>query len=132
MMTEDELVETLEAGRLPTPFHHADHVRAAWAFLRRMPAAEALGRYSDAIRRGAAAVGQSHKYHTTITWAYVLLIAERMATAPAGQSWNEFAGVNRDVLDWANPILHRYYRRETLGTDLSRRVFVMPDSPPLG
>ena len=35
---------------------------------------------------------------------------------------------NEDLLRWNPSILERYYERETLGSELARRVFVMPDS----
>lgn len=32
-----------------------------------------------------------------------------------------------DLFDWKNSILLRYYRPETLHSDLARRIFLMPD-----
>jgi hypothetical protein len=50
-----------------------------------------------------------------------------LARAGARQSWDEFASSNADLLTWENGILHQYYRRETLATDLARAIFIFPD-----
>ena len=66
-------------------------------------------------------------YHETITWAYVALIHERVERRPAAH-WEEFCRLNPDLLSWRPSILDRYYRPETLASDLARRVFVLPDA----
>ncbi len=125
---EQEFLEAFEGGRLPEgAFHHRDHVRLAWLYLRRLPPAAALARFSDGLRRFAASVGKSGLYHETITWAYLLLIRERMEQEDPRQSWAEFARRNPDLLTWRPSILDAYYRRETLESDLARRVFLLPD-----
>jgi hypothetical protein len=43
------------------------------------------------------------------------------------QSWEEFAATSADLLDWKENILKKYYRAETLASDLARRTFLMPD-----
>ena len=43
----------------------------------------ALGEFSTAIKRFADAKGATGLYHETITWAFLLLIAERQARNPA-------------------------------------------------
>ena len=79
-MTSDELIQQFECGDTPAEtFHHADHVRLAFEYLRRYSAIEALERFSNALRRFAAAQGKADRYHETITWTYLLLIRERMA-----------------------------------------------------
>jgi hypothetical protein len=47
--------------------------------------------------------------------------------ARGATSWEDFCRDNPDVLTWRPSILDRYYRPETLGSDLARRVFVLPD-----
>jgi hypothetical protein len=125
-MTDDELIEQFEKATLES-FHHADHVRVAFVYLSRHPALQALERFSDGLKRFAAAHGKQGLYHATITWAYVLLIQERMARAGRVQSWEEFAGGNPDLLQWRGGILERYYTGELLASDLARAVFVFPD-----
>jgi len=119
-------IAAFEAGT-PGAFHHADHVRLAWLYLRRYPVLEALGRFGEGLRRFAAHHGKPGLYHETITWAYLLVIHERIARAEAPESWPAFAERNPDLLAWPSPILKALYRDETLWSDLARRVFVMPD-----
>ncbi len=127
-MTDDEFLASFEDGRLADGgFHHADHVRMAFLYLRRYPAPEALDRFSAALARLAAAKGKPERYHETITWAFVLLIRERMARAGRSQTWTEFQDANADLLNWNDNVLKRYYRDETLSSDLARRTFVLPD-----
>jgi hypothetical protein len=106
-------------------FHHADHVRLAFAYLSEYPIFEALSRFCDALKRFAAARGKSDRYHETITWAYFFLIHERMAGSSG--TWEEFAGCNPDLLTWKGGILGRYYEDRTLKSELARKVFLMPD-----
>src|SRR5438876_8997687 len=120
-----DLIENFERGKLEQ-FHHSDHVRMAFEYLFRYPALEALGRFSDVLRRFAAAQGKPHLYHETITWAYVLIIRQRMAQS-ANQEWDEFARNNPDLFVWKKGILSRYYSEEVLKSDLARKVFIFPD-----
>ncbi len=125
-MKHSDLIEQFESDALPGSFHHADHVRLAYAYLSEFPVLEALERFCDALKRFAAARGKSQLYHETITHAYFFLIRERMArTNSAG--WDEFARQNPDLFDWKPGILDRYYRDSTLNSDLARGVFVFPD-----
>jgi hypothetical protein len=127
-MTDQELIEQFENGTLPNDcFHHREHVRAAFLYLTRYPVLEALQAFSKALRRFAEAHGQPKLYHETVTWAYIFLIQERRVQAGKRQSWDEFAQNNPDLLAWKGGILTRYYRAETLTSDLARTVFVLPD-----
>ena len=127
-MTDAAFLETFEAGALdPGAFHHRDHVRAAWLLLGQAPAAEAMARFTRALRQFAARAGKPGLYHETVTCAYLLLIHERMARGPAGGAFAAFAERNGDLLTWRPSALDRYYRPETLQSDLARRVFLLPD-----
>ena len=120
--TMTDLIENFERGKLEQ-FHH---VRMAFEYLFRYPALEALGRFSDVLRRFAAAQGKPHLYHETITWAYVLIIRKRMAQS-ANQEWDEFPRNNPDLFVWKKGILSCYYSEEVLNSDLARKVFIFPD-----
>jgi len=128
MMTGDQLIKQFEDGTTPAAsFHHADHVRLAFEYLYRYPALEALEKFSAALRRFAAAQGKPELYHETITWAYLLLIRERMARAGRSQTWEEFAERNPDLFIWKGGVLATLYRQETLDSDLARHTFLLPD-----
>ena len=127
-MTDHEIIHRFECGSVPeSGFHHADHVRLAFAYLRSHPVLLALEKFSDALKRFAVSHGKTQLYNETITCAYFFLIHERMARSAAEINWEEFASLNPDLLTWKNGILSRYYREATLKSDLARSVFIFPD-----
>jgi len=126
--SDQAFAAAFEAGTL-ADFHHADHVRLAWIYLHRHPVLEALERLVTGIRSFAESQGRPDLYHETITWAYVLLIHERIERTGRDASWERFAEANPDLLVWKGGILDRWYRPETLGSELAKRVFVWPDRP---
>jgi hypothetical protein len=130
-MDDAALVERFEAGEEPSGgFHHREHVRVAWWYLKRHPLTEALNRFSVALKRFADARGKPGLYHETITVAFVLIINERLDGIGAEETWTEFAERNPDLLTWRPSVLDRYYRQETIASDRARRTFVFPDRFP--
>lgn len=128
-MIEKEWMEQFEKATLSNgSFHHADHVKMAFLYLHRYPPIEALGLFSSALNRFATANGKPELYNETITWAFLLLIRERMARASGEQDWAEFSTANADLLNWDDSILKKYYRPETLSSALAKRVFLFPDN----
>jgi hypothetical protein len=126
--TDLELIRAFEALTLPPgQFHHVEHVRLAWSYLQHYPLCEAIERFVTGLQRFAAVHGQAERYHATITWAYILLINERLATQPSS-NWADFAAANPDLLNWQSNVLSRYYRETTLQSAIARRVFVFPDN----
>ncbi len=128
-MSDAEFLAAFEAGVLePARFRHHEHLRAAWLCLRHAatPAA-GLERFVAGLRRFAAAVGKPGLYHETITWAFLLLIRERMALGPEAEDFAAFRARNPDLFTWNPSVLDRYYRRETLDSALARVVFLLPD-----
>jgi hypothetical protein len=131
MSPDEEFIARFEDCTLPnTAFHHRDHVRLAWLYLRRAPLLEALTRFTEGLKRFARANGHDGLYHETITWAHLFLVHQRIAAAPEGETWDEFAARNPDLMSWKPSILAGYYRDETLSSELAKRVFVMPDRAP--
>ena len=125
-MTDDELVQAFEAATLPADqFPHAAHVRVAWWYLKRYPLGEALTRFTAALKQFAARHGATGLYHETITVAYVLLIAERLATA-RDLSWTDFSAAYPELLARRPSILDSYYDEGTLKSARARESFVMP------
>jgi hypothetical protein len=124
-MTDEQLLEEFERGTLE-PFHHADHVHVAFAYLNKYPPGEALARFSSGLKHFAALQGKPNLYHETITWAYVCLIRQRMADR-GPETWEAFRQANPDLLLWKDGILRRYYRQETLASERARGIFLFPD-----
>ena len=127
-MTDDEVIASFEDCSLAAEsFHHADHVRMAFLYLCRYPVLEAIERFSTSLIRFATANGKPGRYNETVTWAFLLLIRERMARAGCQLTWPEFASRNADLLNWDDNVLKKYYRSETLSSDLAKSTFLLPD-----
>lgn len=121
------LLDSFVDASLPAgQFHHRQHVEVAWRFVTKYGMPAALAEFTTAIKRFAAAKRADGLYHETITWAFLLLIAERQARKPA-DSWDAFERDNQDLLTWKPSILDRYYSKELLASDLAKRTFLMPD-----
>jgi hypothetical protein len=125
-MTNRELIECFEADALPGAFHHADHIRLAFAYLSEYPVLEAIERFTGALKRFAALGGKVELYNETVTHAYFFLIRERIART-GNVGWEEFAEKNPDLFVWKGGILSRYYHETTLQSELARTVFLFPD-----
>lgn len=126
-MSNEDLILCFENDSVPEDsFHHADHVRLAFAYLCKHPVLQALEKFSSALKRFAAARGKAQRYNQTITWAYLFLIHERMARLESSD-WELFAVRNPDLLIWKDGVLSRYYSEDTLKSELARHVFVFPD-----
>ena len=121
------IIDAFEHGRLePEAFGHVDHLRMAWVYLRSMPLAEAIGRYSAGLRRLAAQHGAPEKYNETVTWALLCLMHGRLEGGGEALAWESFLERNDDLLEWKK-LLASYYRPETLASATARRTFVFPD-----
>jgi len=128
---DDELLRQFEDCSLPLGrFHHRVHLQIAFLYLCRYPVLDVLGRFRAALTRYAEAHGKPGLYHETITWAYILLIHERIKRAGHTQTWDEFKSANTDLMTWNSTILKQYYRDETLSSDLARKIFLFPDKAP--
>jgi hypothetical protein len=124
------MIEAFERGEVPNgSFHHRDHIRLAWTYLKTFGFPEGGRRFEEALRRFAALNGKPGLYHATITWAYLVAINERLE-ADRDVDWDAFAETHAELFAWKPSILDRWYRPETLVSDRARRVFVMPDNSP--
>jgi hypothetical protein len=127
-MTEDELITRMELGTLTAEeFHHADHVRLAWAYLQRDDYPHALWRFIRNLKAFASRMGRPGRYHETITCAWVTLIHQRDRASGGFASWEEFARANEDLMEGPVGVLANYYRAETLASPLARVIFLLPD-----
>ena len=116
------LIEAFEDCSLSS-LSHEDHVRLGYVYLSEAPFIRVLAEFPEKLRRFAASKGAHDLYHETITWAFMALIHERMSSGP-NNSWQVFATANPDLLE--RSALERYYSKQALGSELARRVFVLP------
>ena len=122
-------IAALEDGTLDADaFNHEAHVYLAWLYLAEWPLLDAIHRFSCALRRLTVKLGVPGKYHETITWFYMLLIAERREQTK-GSDWFSFHRSNSDLFCRQPGIVRRYYSNELLASDRARQSFVLPDRP---
>jgi hypothetical protein len=121
-------IRSFEAGEIdPDDFDHAAHVYIAWCYLQDHGLLDAIARFTSALRALTVRLGAQAKYHETITWFFLIVIAERCAKTPSAD-WPSFRQHNADLLRDAS-ILRRSYTAERLQSELARRQFVLPDLP---
>ncbi len=149
LLSDDEFLAAFESATL-ADFHHSDHIRAAWIYLRRLPFPQAAERMAESLRRFAASKGAHQKYHETITQAWMLLVSQRLTRtasrrqrtsfprpdarrAPPALStadaFDAFAAAHPELLD--AHALERFYSSQLLASAAARTRFVPPDLTPL-
>jgi hypothetical protein len=111
----------------PADFRHREHTRLAFAMLRDADFGEAALRFRAALRRFAAAIGAHGKYHETLTWAYLALVARCVHEGSYASSF-ELLAAHPDLLDHQAGLLARYYDVAAItASPLARSVFVLPE-----
>jgi hypothetical protein len=123
-VSDDELLAGFQAGTLES-FPHREHVHVAWLYLRRDPLLRAVERFAADLQRFAAAKGKPGLYHETLTLAFLFLIHERLGGEDEG--FAAFEARYPELFRWNPSVLDRYYRKETLASELARRTFLLPD-----
>jgi len=119
------LTDAFEAREIDnTMFRHEQHVRVAYHMLRRYDFTDAATRYAQGIRELAAAAGAPEKFNVTITFAFMSLIAERMADT-AATDYDAFLKNNPDLL--SKECLSSFYSKARLASDTARVMFLLPD-----
>lgn len=106
-------------------FHHRDHLAVAFEILQRhdFPASAAI--FCSSLKSIAARADKPQAFHTTITLAFLSLIAERCARTRYSD-FDAFANDNPDL--FAKSALDHLYSRERLNSDVARNTFILPDA----
>jgi len=107
----------------PTGFGHCEHIQVAFEMLHKYDYVEACTNYAAAISEIAAKAGAPEKFNVTITFAFLSLIAERVATTGA-PSFAEFVSQNEDLM--SRSALSQWYSRDELQSDFARTHFLLP------
>ena len=107
-------------------FDHEAHLYVAWQYLAEVELLEAIDRYRRSLRRLTARLGVPDKYHETITWTYMIAVAERRQARPE-EDWEAFRAANADLFERGGAFIRRYYSDSTIGSPLAQKLFVLPD-----
>ncbi len=123
---EQELtIERFESGQVdPGRFDHEAHVYVAWLYVTTFDPAAAILRFDNALRRLTAELGVPEKYHATITWLFLLLVAEK---SREDERWERFKARNEDLFGDSKTILRRYYSESLLSSQRAKSRFLLPD-----
>jgi hypothetical protein len=128
-LIDEELVRTIEDCTLESEFHHADHIRLAWIYLRILPEADAEQRMSAALRRYSAHKGKPERYHHTMTLAWMRLVAAARRVTPDIRVFEEFAAAHPHLT--VQRTLLRHYSQDRLDDSMARAKWIEPDLRPI-
>jgi hypothetical protein len=118
-------IELFESGNIdPEQFDHEAHVYIGWLYVRKFELAVAISRFDAGLKRLTAFLGVPEKYHATITWLFLLLIAERF---DSDENWQGFRSRNEELISNSKTTLNRYYSDALLFSERARERFVLPD-----
>ena len=107
-------------------FDHEAHVYVAWLYLQEFDLLESIDRFRRTLISLTRKLGMPGKYHETITWFYMIAVAEG-ATGPAADNWELFKQRNPALLRRSPGIIRDYYSEGRLMSDMARASFLLPD-----
>jgi len=110
-------------------FHHREHIRVAWLYLKSSDATRAGEKMSEGIRRFANHQGATQKYHHTLTLAWMRLVAAALVETLEEYTFEQFISAHPQLKD--TKLLDKYYSKEVLQSAAAREGWVDPDLLPL-
>lgn len=129
-VSDGDFLSAFESCELPAgAFHHRDHLRLAWIYLRQLGPVEAGIRISVSNRRYAEHHGAAGKYHETITQAWLQLVASAATSLPPDAHFEQILDRFPHLLN--KDLLLDFYSAETLQSEAARKVFLQSDRKPL-
>lgn len=128
--SDEEFLRAFEDLSFPADqFHHREHIRVAWLYLKSSDATRAAERMCAGILRFANHHGATQKYHHTLTLAWMRLVAAALVETPESHDFSQFLIEHPELGD--KELLKRYYSAELLQTNGARESWVEPDLQPL-
>jgi len=128
-MNDDEFLAAFEARTLDE-FHHRDHIKVTYLYLRRFPLNDALAKVRAGLQALAVAWGApvddvEKGYHETMTQAWVRLVQVTLSDCGEAESADAFCDGQPELMEKTR--LELFYSRERLMTWEAKRGFVEPD-----
>ena len=128
--SDEDFLRAFEELSFPADqFHHREHIRVAWLYLKSSDATRAAERMATGILRFANHQGATQKYHHTLTLAWMRLVAAALVETPDGYNFTEFLAEHPELGD--KDLLKKYYSPKLLQTNTAREGWVEPDLRPL-
>jgi hypothetical protein len=133
-MTDDEFLAEFEACRWPLDqWHHQQHIKVAYLYLRRYPFDEAMNRVRDRIKAHNAAhqvpEGPDRGYHETMTQAWMRLVHLTLCEYGPAESADTFFEQHPQLSQ--KKTLRLFYSRGLFMSPRAKVEFVEPDLAPL-
>jgi hypothetical protein len=127
---DDAFIQAFESGRLSNAeFHHRDHVRLTWLYLRRDGPELGAQRVIDGIRHFATAHGAADRFHVTLTWFWIRLVQHLMEAFPSAQKVDDLFAAFPPVNDKST--VYHHYSQATLWSAEARHSRLTPDLLPM-
>ena len=124
--SDEDFLSAFENLSFPVDqFHHREHLRVDWLYLKSCDATRATERISAAIRRFANLDGATENYHHTLTLFWMRLIAVALVETPEGCAFEEFLAAHRELGDKNLPA--KYYSPGLLEAPAATQGWVEPD-----
>jgi hypothetical protein len=129
-MSDDAFLRAFEECQLdPSKFHHADHIRLAWLYVKQYGLAEAEARLLNGIRKMAQHAGAPQKFHYTITIAWARIVAATCCESDSCDSFYEWIKIHPELL--SRYLLSEHYSAGKLESLQARWGWLDPDLKPL-
>jgi hypothetical protein len=129
-LSDKEFVVAFEDCRITgDSFHHADHVRLAWLYVREFGEIGAQEKFLAGIRKLAAHLGAAQKFHCTTTVAWLRLVAAAQREDSRTALFGDWVVKHHSLLD--KEFLLAHYSKECLDSAEARNGWVEPDLRPL-
>lgn len=128
--SDEDFLRAFEDLSFPADqFHHREHIRVAWLYLKSSDATRAAERMTVGILRFANHQGATRKYHHTLTVAWMRLVAAALVETPEGYDFAKFLAEHPELGD--KDLLKKYYSPELVQNNAAREGWVEPDLQPL-
>lgn len=124
--SDEDFLRAFEDLSFPADqFHHREHIRVAWLYLKSSDATRAAERMTAGILRFANHHGATRKYHRTLTLAWMRLVAAALVETPEGYDFTKFLLEHPELGD--KDLLNKYYSPELVQNNAAREGWVEPD-----
>ncbi len=126
MEDDRAFIAAFESATLPnSAFHHRDHVRLAWLYLRRDGPQRGTQHVLDGIRHFATAHGVADRFHVTLTLFWVRLVQHLIDTFPMAERFEDLLAHYPRLTD--KSLIYQHYTRERLALLAARQAPMEPD-----
>ena len=127
-MTDEEFLKEFEDCTLEE-FHHSDHIRMAWIYLRKFGYETGSTKVKDGIKKFAAAKNANTLYHETITEFWVRLVHHVIVGNPQVEEFAEFFKSFWALRD--SKSVFRHYTKDFLMSEKAKREWTPANLMPM-